>query len=96
MNALLDDSPRPQQLIPGLPATDRCMVMGIVNVTPGSFSDEGCSTSVTARSTTDWTSLSTMPRPPWTPYTPPAAWRVVLVSPQSHAHRIPVTAPEWR
>ena len=26
---------------PGLPAADRCLVMGVVNVTPDSFSDGG-------------------------------------------------------
>src|SRR6185437_2643778 len=31
---------RPVQL-PGLPAADRCLVMGVVNVTPDSFSDGG-------------------------------------------------------
>ncbi|MGA8461934.1 MAG: dihydropteroate synthase, partial [Streptosporangiaceae bacterium] len=28
-------------ILPGLPAPDRCLVMGIVNVTPDSFSDGG-------------------------------------------------------
>jgi dihydropteroate synthase len=28
-------------LVPGLPAVDRCLVMGVVNVTPDSFSDGG-------------------------------------------------------
>src|SRR5258706_10653030 len=31
---------RPVRL-PGLPAQDRCLVMGVVNVTPDSFSDGG-------------------------------------------------------
>jgi dihydropteroate synthase len=33
-------SPAPDQL-PGLPSADRCLVMGVVNVTPDSFSDGG-------------------------------------------------------
>src|ERR1700761_8876369 len=32
---------RPPVLLPGLPAQDRCLVMGVVNVTPDSFSDGG-------------------------------------------------------
>ncbi|MGW1178474.1 dihydropteroate synthase [Kitasatospora sp. NPDC002543] len=32
---------RPSQALPGLPGWDRCAVMGIVNVTPDSFSDGG-------------------------------------------------------
>ncbi|HEX9527032.1 MAG TPA: dihydropteroate synthase, partial [Streptosporangiaceae bacterium] len=27
--------------LPGLPGADRCLVMGVVNVTPDSFSDGG-------------------------------------------------------
>ena len=36
-------SPRPAQSspVPGLPSHDRCLVMGVVNVTPDSFSDGG-------------------------------------------------------
>jgi dihydropteroate synthase len=30
-----------RQVVPGLPARDRCLVMGVVNVTPDSFSDGG-------------------------------------------------------
>jgi dihydropteroate synthase len=30
--------------LPGLPAHDRCLVMGVVNVTPDSFSDGGAFT----------------------------------------------------
>ncbi len=33
--------PPDQQPLPGLPAADRCLVMGVVNVTPDSFSDGG-------------------------------------------------------
>lgn len=32
---------RPQALVPGLPDPGRCLVMGVVNVTPDSFSDGG-------------------------------------------------------
>jgi dihydropteroate synthase len=32
---------RQQPILPGLPAADRCLVMGVVNVTPDSFSDGG-------------------------------------------------------
>jgi dihydropteroate synthase len=31
----------PEPAVPGLPAADRCLVMGVVNVTPDSFSDGG-------------------------------------------------------
>ena len=34
-------APRPPQHVPGFPRRDRCLVMGIVNVTPDSFSDGG-------------------------------------------------------
>jgi dihydropteroate synthase len=34
-------APRPRQAVPGFPRRDRCLVMGIVNVTPDSFSDGG-------------------------------------------------------
>ena len=32
---------RPDRYVPGLPTPDRCLVMGVVNVTPDSFSDGG-------------------------------------------------------
>jgi dihydropteroate synthase len=32
---------RPRVAVPGLPVLDRCLVMGVVNVTPDSFSDGG-------------------------------------------------------
>jgi dihydropteroate synthase len=32
---------RQQPILPGLPTADRCLVMGVVNVTPDSFSDGG-------------------------------------------------------
>ena len=32
---------RPNRYVPGLPTPDRCLVMGVVNVTPDSFSDGG-------------------------------------------------------
>lgn len=32
---------RPTRFVPGLPTADRCLVMGVVNVTPDSFSDGG-------------------------------------------------------
>jgi dihydropteroate synthase len=32
---------RPSRYVPGLPTPDRCLVMGVVNVTPDSFSDGG-------------------------------------------------------
>lgn len=32
---------RPAAFVPGLPTPDRCLVMGVVNVTPDSFSDGG-------------------------------------------------------
>ncbi|HEY6791821.1 MAG TPA: dihydropteroate synthase [Trebonia sp.] len=32
---------QPRQAVPGFPRRDRCLVMGIVNVTPDSFSDGG-------------------------------------------------------
>jgi dihydropteroate synthase len=34
-------APRARQDVPGFPRRDRCLVMGIVNVTPDSFSDGG-------------------------------------------------------
>src|ERR1700709_862216 len=30
-----------RHVVPGLPSVDRCLVMGVVNVTPDSFSDGG-------------------------------------------------------
>ncbi|HLR96206.1 MAG TPA: dihydropteroate synthase, partial [Jiangellaceae bacterium] len=32
---------RPHAVVPGLPEPGRCLVMGVVNVTPDSFSDGG-------------------------------------------------------
>ena len=39
--AVTDRSGRPAAYVSGLPTPDRCLVMGVVNVTPDSFSDGG-------------------------------------------------------